>query len=154
MTTPMFDVDADENDRLIQEESARRQQLIDQAVQRFAPELARYPDVRVIHLYSSNSSLRKEIRGIGGGKTIIVEHCQADGRERKGVNEVQHEGVQIPIPATADIVATKSGLNTKTEWLAARLKAQPVVLPEGESYLRARLDRQSVLVIVGSDQAK
>lgn len=154
MTEPMFPVDEQENDRLVLEESQRREQLINQAVQSFAPELARYDDVKAIHLYSTNASLRKTVREFGGGKTVVVEHCTADGRERKGVNEVQHEGVFIPLPEKADLVVTKSGLNAKTEWLGARLGAMVAVLPEAGDYVRARLDKQGVLVLVGADQAK
>lgn len=154
MTTPMFDVDEKENERIILEESARRQNLIDQAVKRFAPQFVGQSGVRVIHVYSGNASLRKAVREIGGGKVIVVEHCKADGRDRKGVNEVQHDDALLPIPDTADLVVSRSALNSRVEWLAARLKAQVVVLPEAESYLRARLDKQGVLVVVGADLAK
>jgi hypothetical protein len=154
MTEPMFAVDNDEADRIILEENQRREELIAQAVARFAPALARYDDVKVMHLYSTNSSLRTFMRTLAGAKTILVEHVKEGGKERKGVHEMAHEGQLLPLPASADLVATKSGLNTKTEWLAARLKAQAVVVPEGEDYIRALLERKSVLVIVGAEQAK
>lgn len=154
MTEPMFAVDADENDRLILEESQRREDLINQAVQRFAPQLARYDDVKAIHLYSTNASLRTFMRTLAGAKTVLVEHVKEGGKERKGVHEIPHEGELLPLPPTADLVATKSGLNSKTEWLAARLKAQAVVVPEGEDYIRALLERKGVLVVVGAEQAK
>lgn len=154
MTEALFDVDREENDRLVLQASQRREDLINQAVQSFAPHLAGQDGVKAIHLYSTNSSLRKAVREFGGGKTVIVEHCVADGRERKGVNEVQHEGVHIPLPEKADLIVTKSGLTSKVEWLGARLGAMVAVLPEAEDYVRARLDRQGVLVLVGGDQAR
>lgn len=154
MTTPMFDVDEKENERIILEESARRQDLIDQAVKRFAPTLARFDDVKVIHLYSTNASLRTFMRTLTGGKTVLVEHVKGSNKERKGVHEISHEGELLPLPPTADLVATKSSLNAKTEWLAARLKAQAVVVPECDSYIRALLDKKGALVIVGAEQSK
>lgn len=154
MTTPMFDVDEKENERIILEESARRQDLIDQAVRRFAPQLSRYDDATAIHLYSTNASLRTFFRAVAGPKTVLVEHVKSGGKERKGVHEMPHDGELLPLPASADLVATKSSLNARTEWLAARLKAQAVVVPEGENYIRALLERKGVLVIVGAEQAK
>lgn len=154
MTLEMFPLDQKTNDRLLMEESQRRQDLINQAVGAFAPHLASQDGVKVIHLYSNNASLRKAIREIAGGKTLVVEHCASTGRERKGVNEVQHEEPMLPLPDVADVVATKSGLSFKVELLAAQLRAQPVVLPEGSDWLRGVLDKHSAIVVVGGDQAK
>lgn len=156
MTAPaLFPHDQQTNDRLLLQEEERRRDLIDNAIRSFAPQLAGKPGVSVIHLHSTNASLRKAVRDMFEGvHVIVVEHCRADGKERKGRNEVQHDGVYLPLPKTADLVATKSALNSKTEWLAARLRAMPVVIPEAEDYVRARLDRQGVLVIVGADQGK
>lgn len=154
--TKIFPLDQQANDRLLLEQEQRKQDLINQAVRRFAPQLINKPNIKLIHLYSTNASLRKTIRGFGNMKTLIVEHCKSTGGlERKGVNEIHHDDeYYIPLPKTADLVVTKSGLTSKTEWLAARLGAMAVVLPEGEDYLLARLDRQQVLILVGADQAK
>ena len=76
------------------------------------------------------------------------------GKDRKGVNEVKYEGTYIPLPKTADLVLTKSNLNYKTELLAAQLQALPLVLPEGLDYLYKRLERASVLVLVGAEQGR
>lgn len=155
MTAPMFQTDQATNDRLLLQEVQRRQELIDTAITSFAPQLAGKPDVSVIHLHSTNASLRKAIRDMfEGARVIVVEHCRADGRDRKGRNEVQHEGVYLPLPPTADLVITKSNQTSKTELLAAHLKALPLVLPEGEEYLRKRLERAGVLVLVGAEQGK
>ena len=148
----LFPIDQEQNDALLLAEAQRKNDLIDFAVRRFAPHREGKPDVRVIHLHSTNASLRKEIRAICGGKTILVEHVLA-GTERKDRNEVVQEGFRLQLPVTADLVATKSALNKKVEWLAARLKALACVLPEGQDYLMARLDKQRVLTIVGGDQA-
>lgn len=53
-------------------------------------------------------------------------------------------------------MVTKSNLNlnSKTEWLAAQLKALPLVLPEGIGYLHKRLERVPALVLVGAEQGK
>ena len=149
----MFDV-TQENDDLLLREAQRRKDLIDEAVSRFAPRLHGQSGVEVVHLYSTNASLRKAVREIAGPKTIVVEHCVADGRERKDRNEVQHEGVFLDLPKKADLVVTKSGTTSKVAWLAARLGTMVAVLPEAESYVRARLERQQVLVLVGGDQAR
>lgn len=150
--TALFPIDQDQNDRLLLDAEQRRQDLIDFAVRRFAPHLEGKRDVKVIHLHSTNASLRKEIRALCGGKTILVEHV-VTGTERKDRNEVVQEGYLLDLPRKADLVATKSALNKKVEWLAARLSALPVVLPEGINYLAARLEKQRVLTIVGGDQA-
>jgi hypothetical protein len=124
-------------------------------VSSFAPQLAGNPDARVVHLHSTNASLRKAIRDMfAGARVVVVEHCRADGKERRDRNEIQHEGVYLPLPKTADLVITKSNLNSRTELLAAQLKALPVVLPEGEDYLRKRLDKSGLLVLVGAEQGK
>lgn len=150
----MIDMDAQENDRLLLAEAERRRELINQAVSSFAPHLRDAPGLQVVHVHSANASLRKLIRDMfKGSRAIVVEHCRADGRERRGRNEVQHECVHLPLPRFVDLVITKANLNFKIELLAAQLKALPVVLPEGEDYLRARLDRQSVLVLAGADLA-
>lgn len=154
MTETMFDLDSAANDDLVLREEQRRKELIDQAVSRFAPRLAGQPGVQVIHLHSTNNSLRKAVRELGGPKTVVVEHCVADGRERKDRNEVQHEGVFIPLPDKADLVVTKSSVSSKTAWLAARMGTMVAVLPESEDYIRARLEKQQVLVLVGGDQAR
>jgi hypothetical protein len=154
--TTLFPLDQAQNDRLLLQEAQRKQDLIDFATRRFAPHLTDNPDVRVLHLYSTNASLRKLIReNFKSVKTVVVEHCSTTfGKERSGVNEVQHEGVFIPLPNTADFVATKSALNSKTEWLAARLQALPIVLPEALGYLSRALDKKHALTIVGAEQAK
>lgn len=151
--TTLFPLDQKENDRLLLAEVQRKTDLIDYAVRRFAPHLAGKPDVRVVHLYSTNNSLRKELREMCGGRIIVVEHALA-GTNRKDRNEVVQEGVRLDLPATADFVATKSALNSRVEWLAARLRALTVVLPEATDYLLAALDKRRVLTIVGGDQAK
>ena len=89
---------------------------------------------------------------MAGSKVVVVEHTLSE-KERKNVNAVQHEGVYIPLPDKADLVVTKSALNSKVEWLAARLGALCVVLPEGSDYLTQRLHRQGALVLVGGAQA-
>lgn len=151
----LFEVNQLENDRLLLEEEQRRQSLLDQAVRSFAPHLEGKSDVKAVHLYSTNAVLRKTLReAFSGSKTVLVEHCTTDGKTRKGVNEVQHEGVYIPIPPTADLVVTKTSLNSKIEWFAATLGALTVVLPEGLPYLHKRLERTNVLVLVGAEQGK
>lgn len=154
MRGELFELNQVENDRLIMAEAQRKQDLIDFAVRRFAPHLEGKSDVQCVHLYSTNASLRKEIRAIAGGKTIVVEHVAAGLRSLRGViHEVPQESVLLTIPTTADLVATKSALNKKVEWMAARLQALPIVLPEAGEYLVARLKKQRVLTIVGGDQA-
>lgn len=153
MTTGLFSIDQEQNDRLLLEQEMRRQDLIDFAVRRFAPQFADKPDVKAIHLYSTNASLRKEIRALCGGKTILVEHV-VTGTLRRDRNEIVQEGYFLQLPAKADLVATKSALTSKVEWLAARLGAQAIVLPEATGYLSARLDKQRVLTIVGGDQIR
>lgn len=155
MRGELFELDQAENDRLILAEAQRVKDLIDHAVRRFAPHLSGKPDIQVVNLFSTNATLRKEIRTIAGGKTVVVEHVATGLRSPKGViHEVQHDGIFLPLPATADLVATKSALNKKIEWLAARLGALPIVLPEATAYLVARLKKQRVLTIVGGDQTK
>ena len=154
MMTALFPLDQAENDRLLLQEAQRKQDLIDFAVRRFAPHLEGKPDVKVLHLYSTNASLRKEIRALCGGKTIVVEHVVTGVKVPKSViHEVVHDKVLLPIPSRADFVATKSALSKRVEWLAARLAALPVVLPEAGDYLLAALDKRRVLTVVGGDQA-
>jgi hypothetical protein len=151
----LFEHDQTAEDEYQEREEDRRQRLIDEAVSKFAPRLASKPGVEVIHLYSTNASLRKYFRdNFSGERTIFVEHCLADGRERKDRHEIQHEGVFITLPDKADLVVTKSNLSSKVEWLGARLGAMVAVLPEAEEYLRARLARQQLLILVGGDQAR
>lgn len=150
----LFDVNPNEADAILEREAQRQWELIDQAVERFAPHLQATPDVRVIHVHSSNASLRKLIREeFTGAHTLVVEHCFAGKKTKHGVHEVTHEGIVLPIPDTADLVVTKTGLNTKVEWLAARLKAQACVLPEAFPYMGALLEKRGVLVMVGGEQA-
>lgn len=151
----LFPIDQEAADRLTLAESQRTQDLIDFAVRRFAPHLEGREDVLVVNLYSTNASLRKAIRTACGGKTIVVEHVATGLKVPKSViHEVVQDGaVKLDIPRTADIVATKSALNKRVEWLCAQLRALPVVLPEAEGYLLARLNKQRVLTIVGGDQA-
>lgn len=155
MTSSLFPIDQEANDRLLLEAEQRKQDLIDFAVRRFAPHLEGTPGVKVLNLYSTNASLRKEIRAQCGGKTIVVEHVVAATKVPKAVvHEVVQEGaVYLDLPTTADFVATKSGLTKKVEWLAARLHALPIVLPEAGSYLAAALERAQLLTIVGGEQA-
>lgn len=153
--TTLFPLNQEQNDRLLLEAEQRKQDLIDFAVRRFAPHLDGRPDIQVLHLYSTNATLRKEIRAIVGGKTIVVEHVVTGVKTAKTqVHEVVQEGVFLTLPATADMVATKTALNKKVEWLAARLHALPIVLPEAADYLVAALKKKRVLTIVGGDQSK
>lgn len=153
--TTLFPLDQAENDRLLLEAERRRQDLIDFAVRRFAPHLEGKPDVKVLNLYSTNSTLRKEIRALSGRKTIVVEHVMAATRTARSVVHeiVQDNGVLLDIPSKADFVATKSALTKKVEWLAARLGALPLVLPEAGDYFTVALERARVLTVVGGDQA-
>lgn len=151
----MIDIDLAENDRLLLEAENRRRDLINLATQRFNPRLTDDPDVKVIHLYSTNDTLRKAIREMGGGKTIVVEHCLDSMRvQKKNQNEIRQEGTFLTLPKTADLVVSKSTITSAVAWLAARVQALPCVLPEATEYVLQRLDKQRVLVIVGSDQAK
>ena len=155
MTTALFPNDQATNDRLLLQEEMRRQDLIDTAVSSFAPQLAGKSGVQAIHLYSTNASLKKVIRESAGSRVIVVEYAKADGRIRKGRNEVQQDvQIWLDIPVTADLVVTKSALNFRTELLAAQLHAMAVVLPEGLDYLYRRLDKQGVLVLVGAEQGR
>lgn len=150
----MFPIDQAENDRLLLEAEQRKHDLIDYAVAKYAPHLINKPDVKVLHLYSTNASLRKEIRALCGGKTVLVEHVLTGNALPRTVrNVIQYESLRLPIPAQADLVVTKAGLTKKVEWLAARLSAMPIVLPEATGYLIARLDKQLLLTLVGADQA-
>lgn len=150
----LFSIDQAENDRLLLEAEQRKQDLIDFAVRRFAPHLEGKPGIKVLNLYSTNASLRKEIRTLCGGKTIVVEHVVTETKVPKSViHEVVQDGYLLDIPRIADFVVTKSALNKKIEWLSAKLQALPIVLPEaGEYFLRA-LGRAQVLTVVGGDQA-
>lgn len=78
---------------------------------------------------------------------------QDSGHLRVLSTKYHKSSVLLTIPTTADIVATKSALNKKVEWMAARLRALTIVLPEAGEYLVARLKKQRVLTIVGGDQA-
>lgn len=152
--TTLFPLDQAENDRLLLAEEQRKQDLIDFAVQRFAPHLEGKPDIKVLHLYSTNASLRKEIRALCGGKTIVVEHVVAATKVPKSViHEVVQDGYMLDIPSIADFVVTKSALTKKVEWLCARIRALPVVLPEAQDYFLKVLEREHVLTVVGGDQA-
>lgn len=151
----LFEVDQMENDRLLLAEEQRRQDLLELAVRSFAPHLHSTPGVKAIYLYSTNASLRKTIRdAFEGSRTVVVEHTITNGRDRKGINQVAYEGMYITLPDKADLVVTKANLNSKTEWLAAQLKALPLVLPEGLGYLYKRLERVPALVLVGAEQGK
>lgn len=154
MTDTLFPVDQQANDQLVLQEGQRKQDLINQAVESFAPHLSGKPGVKVIHIYSTNASLRKFIRDeVAGSRTIVVEHS-LDDKERKGVNQVSQNGVFLELPKKADIVATKSNLNSKVEGLGARLGAQCVVLPEAVDWLAGVLEKSQVLIIVGGEQAR
>lgn len=158
--TGLFALDQQANDSLLLDAEQRKQDLIDHAVRRFAPRLAGNPDAQVLHIHSTNSSLRKLIRELfTSEKTVCVEHCgPAKVKPKHGIHEVNYdgnyEGRTIPLPGSADMVVTKSSLNSKTEWLAARLGAIPVVLPEAADYVSARLEKEGVLILVGAEQAK
>ncbi|RAV17483.1 hypothetical protein DQP57_00200 [Mycobacterium colombiense] len=151
--TTLFPLDQEQNDKLLLQEAQRKQDLIDFATRRFAPHLVDKPDVRLINLYSTNASLRKEIRALCGDRIICVEHVVA-ATGRKDRNEMVQEGMYLDLPQSADLVATKSALNTKVEWLAARLGALPIVLPEATNYLMALLEKKHVLTIVGGEQSR
>lgn len=152
--TTLFQIDQQANDRLLLSEAERKRDAIDFAVRRFAPQLTgKEDDVTVMHLYSTNASLRKEIRSLTGTRTILVEHCLTDTRRLK-IHEMTQEGMFLTLPKEADIVATRTALNKRVEWLAAGLKAQVIVLPEAAEYMTARLKKQRVLIIVGGEQAK
>lgn len=151
----LFEMDQMENDRLLLEEENRRQELLDTSIRSFAPHLSNTSGVKAIHLYSTNSSLRKCIRdAFEGSRTIVVEHTITKGKTRKGVNEVDYEGMYVKLPAKADLVVSKSNLNFKTELLAAQLGALPLILPEGIDYLYRRLELVPALVLVGAEQGK
>jgi len=122
----LFPLDQAENDRLLLAEEQRRQDLIDFAVRRFAPHLEGKPDIKVLHLYSTNASLRKEIRSLCGGKTIAVEHVVTQMRVPKIiVHEIVHDGHLLDIPSSADFVATKSALKGRWNgWLRGWLHCQ------------------------------
>jgi hypothetical protein len=150
----LFPIDQVENDRLLLEAVQRKRDLIDYAVKKYAPHLLNKTDVKVLHLYSTNDSLRKQIRAFCGGKTVLVEHVLAGKAIPKGIrNVVEYDALRLPIPKQADLVVTKTALTKKIEWLAARLNATPVVLPEATDYLVARLGKQWMLTVVGADQA-
>lgn len=153
MTAALFPVDQAVNDELLLDAEERKRNLIEFAVRRFAPQLIDTSDVTVIHLYSTNASLRKEIREVSNRKTIVVEHVLT-GTKKLNVNEVTQDGMFLELPELADFVATRSALNSKVEWLAARMGALPIVLPEAIDYMLAALDRKRLLVIVGAEQAK
>lgn len=150
----LFDINHEENDRLILAEEDRRRQLIESAVKSFAPHLEGKDGLRVIHLWSTNDSLRKEVRdAFGGGKTIVVEHCLNKRGQGKG-HQIKHDGMVIDIPKKADMVVTKTDLNKRIELFAAQLDALPVVLPEGIPYIHERLKKTDLLVMVGGEQRK
>jgi hypothetical protein len=153
MTTSLFPIDQALNDRLLLEAEQFKQDAIDFAVRRFAPQRLGFADVKVINLYSTNSTLRKEIRTLMGRKTIVVEHVLKESRHNQ-LHELKQDGAYLDLPVKADLVATRTALNKPIEWLAARLGAQAIVLPEAGDYLAARLDKQQILTIVGGDQAK
>lgn len=150
----LFALDQVENDRLVLEAADRKRDLIDFAVKKFAPQLEGQSGVKAIHLYSTNATLRSAIREeFSSRKVVVVEHTGEAKKSSKG-NEVNQSAPfgNLKLPDKADLVVTKSALNSKIERLAAGLGAMPVVLPEGFDYVRARLEKAGVLVLVGADQ--
>jgi hypothetical protein len=57
-----------------------------------------------------------------------------------------------PVPERADFVVTLGSLQRPVEHLAARLAAQPAVLPEALLYLTSAVFDRGDLVLVGSDK--
>ncbi len=139
----------------IDEDEERRHELVEEAVQAFAPQLEGKPGVKAIHLYSTNDSLRRLFRELfGGSKTILVEHCLDKGKPRRGVNEVPQRGIFLKLPSEADLVVTKTNLTSKMEWFAAGLGAQVCIIPESIPYVFERLSKVPALVLVGAETGK
>lgn len=117
-----------------------------------------------ITLYSVNAVLRSQIREAFEGYAYEV-HEVTDGTKmpRSDINETQQAGTagRLVLPAKVDAVVSTTGLNSKTEGLAATLGLKQrrndvyaVVLPEAIDWLRDLLARRMELVLVGADQAK
>ncbi len=117
-----------------------------------------------ITLYSADATIRKAIRDAFEGVGYdVLEITDASKAERPGINEQRQEGTigRLRLPDRVDAVVTRSGLNSKTEGLAASLALKQgrndvyaYVLPEAMDALRAKLDRLGDIVIAGADQAK
>lgn len=115
-------------------------------------------------LYSCDMGIRAKIRKAFKGEGYeVIEVTDGSKFAREGINEQQqqHALSRLTLPDDVDYVVSTAALNRKTEGLAASLALRqgrndvyPVVLPEGEAYLRTQLDRRGQLVLVGADQAK
>ena len=120
--------------------------------------------MKKLTLYSVDSALRSAIRKeFAGDQCEVLEVTDSSKFARPGVNEQQQTASmgRLELPDTVDMVVSRSGLNSKTEGLAATLGLKQsrndvyaVVIPEALDYLRSRLDRTDELVLVGADQAK
>ena len=117
-----------------------------------------------ITLYSADATIRSAIRtAFEGAGYDILEVTDASKPPRVDVNEERQEGTvgRLRLPDRVDAVVTRTGLNSKSEGLAASLALKQgrndvyvYVLPEALDALRAKLDRLGDIVIAGSDQAK
>lgn len=118
-----------------------------------------------ITLYSTSSSIRAQIREAfeGYGYHVLEVTDSTKATKAKGVNEEQQDGTigRLRLPEKVDAIISTSGLNRKTEGLAAtcalrqgRNDVYAIVIPEALNFLRGLLDRHGELVLVGADQAQ
>jgi DNA-binding response OmpR family regulator len=117
-----------------------------------------------ITLYSADAAIRKAIRDAFEGVGYdVLEITDASKAERPDINEQRQEGTigRLRLPDRVDAVVSRTGLNSKSEGLAASLALKQsrndvyvYVLPEAMDALRAKLDRLGDIVIAGADQAK
>lgn len=117
-----------------------------------------------ITLYSADAAIRSAIRtAFEGAGYDLLEITDASKPERVGINEERQEGTigRLRLPDRVDAVVSRSGLNSKSEGLAASLALKQnrndvyvYVIPEAMDALRGKLDRLGDIVICGADQAK
>lgn len=118
-----------------------------------------------ITIYSVNATLRNHIRtAFKGARYEVIEVTDSKKMPTTDskINEIRQDAIdRLSLPDRVDLVVTTTPLNRKIEGLAATLAPKqgrndvyPVVLPEAMDFLRARLDKQGELVLVGSDQVK
>lgn len=116
-----------------------------------------------VTLYSVNGALRSKIRtAFKGSRYELIEVTDSKKYSADNVNEIRQNTIdRLALPEHVDFVVTASGLNSKTEGLAATLALKQgrndvyvVVIPEAMDFLRAKLDERGELVLVGADQAK
>lgn len=115
-----------------------------------------------ITLYSVNTTLRSTIRKAFDGEAYEVVEVTDSKKFGSSEREIRQDTIdRLALPDRVDLIVTTTGLNSKTEGLAAtwalkqnRNDVYVVVLPEGMNFLRAQLDKRGELVLVGSDQAK